>query len=228
MPYSLFLLFVIVYKSLLWVITLWAALHLRHSWGRFDALVSAFALSYIAAGLLYLIVPACGPAFALSGFRGSPSPMLLSCEPNAIPSMHFASALLLVLFAGPNRWMRVLSILFLFGTALGTVLAGEHYFIDWIVAIPMACFAEATVRRSFKEAIAYLAIAGMWMLLIRFVGVDLIAHPSILWVLAALTLLGGAGIVCRAWDLRVLRFELKKFKRTRYPTSRGPFRETGL
>ncbi len=199
-PYWLSVVFAIIYKSLLWVITTWGWLHLVKPSGNFRAVVIAFAGGYAAAGLLYLIVPACGPGYAMSHFRGygSFAPIRFEGEPNAMPSMDVASALILVLFAGPNRWLRTFSILFLIGTCFGTIL-GEHYFVDWIGAIPLACFAAALGRREKHNAAVYLAATLALLVSIRFAGPFMVLHPAILQTAALVMMVVGADAVARAW-----------------------------
>ena len=200
LPRWLWIVFAVIYKSLLWMITFWGWLHLKRPRGTFRALVAAFVTSYVIAGFLYLIVPACGPAYVpISIFQNKSFwPMLLQGEPNAMPSMHVASALMLVLFAGESRWLRAISILFLAGTACGTVL-GEHYFVDWAGAVPLACFAESLGRGEKRRAVTYLAITLAWLLLIRLAGPAMIRYPITLWIAVVAMLAIGVDAVNRAW-----------------------------
>ncbi len=181
LPHSLSVVLTAIYQGLLWMITLWAWIQLTKPWGNFRALVTAMITGYATAGFLYLIVPACGPAYFPASvlLSGSIKPELLHGYPNAMPSMHVASAFMLMLFAGPSRWLRVTSILFLIGTAFGTVL-GEHYFVDWAGAIAFACFAASVGLREKRRAAIYFAATLAWLFLIRFAGPVMIEYPVIL------------------------------------------------
>jgi hypothetical protein len=109
--------------------------------------------------------------------------------PNAIPSVHLATALLFVFFAGENRWLRGLAWIYAAGTVAAT-LAFEHYMIDLIVAVPFACFAALATRGRVRPALANLAVVVAWLLAIRFGTPVLIAHPLFLRALALATLVG--------------------------------------
>lgn len=200
LPHSLSMVFTATYQALLWVITIWGCLHLTQKWGNFRALVTAFITGYAVVGFLYLIVPACAPAYTpIETYRtGSIAPTLLHSYPNAMPSMHVASALILVLFAGPSRGLRAFSILFLIGTCFGTVL-GEHYFVDWAGSIPFACFAVAVGLREKRKAAIYLIVTLALLLLIRFAGPILVEHRWIFRLLVVAMLGIGVEAVYRAW-----------------------------
>lgn len=200
LPDWLWIAFALAYKSLLWMVTLWGFLHLTKPWGKFRALATAFVTSYAIVGFLYLIVPASGPAYTpVTTRHGMAAPILLGGQPNAMPSMHVASALILVLFAGTNRWLRAISILFLIGTAGGTVL-GEHYFVDWAGSIPFACFAVALGLGEKRKAAIYFSATIAWLLLIRFAGPLMVEHPAILQVTVLGIAVLGADAVIRAWS----------------------------
>jgi hypothetical protein len=192
--------FAITYKSLAWVMTIVALVHVAQPWGRYGALVRAFIVAWVAAPVLYLLVPACGPAYTLAHFRHSLDPMVFSGDPNAIPSMHFGSALLLLIFAGPSVRWRIGLALYLIGIAAGTVLAGEHYFIDWLPSIPLVFAAARLVSRDYPRAAANFAGVLGWLLLIRFAGPWLAAHPNALRGLAVITVLAGARALRAEWN----------------------------
>jgi hypothetical protein len=77
------------------------------------------------------------------------APVLVPLEgyPNAMPSLHVATAVLLVLFARRNRWLLSVSLFFLAATVAAT-LALEHNVIDLVVAVPFACFAMELLMAS--------------------------------------------------------------------------------
>jgi hypothetical protein len=198
-PYWLYAVVAVVYKSLPWSITFWAGMHLSRPWGEYGAMSRAFLNCYATTGPLFLILPACGPSYALQHFRGSTDPFVLADLPNAIPSMHICSAFLLLIFAGPTaRWQRIL-MLYLLGTAAGTILVGEHYFVDWLPAIPFAFFGAFAARRQYRRAALNLAVTLSLILMLRFAGPSLIAHPAVLWLLSAATACLGAHQLRIAW-----------------------------
>ena len=106
--------------------------------------------------------------------------------PNAIPSLHVSTALLLALFAGRSRILHCIAWVYVAGTVAAT-LAFEHYVIDLIVAVPFACFAACAAAGKFRQASLLLAVVLAWMLSIRFAAPVLLASPVILRILACST-----------------------------------------
>lgn len=103
--------------------------------------VYSFGLNLLAAPLLYLLIPICGPQFAFSSFPADPGPVTahliaLSAAPNAMPSVHTSTALLIVFFSRRWRAALVASIFYLGLIVLSTLASGQHYFIDLIAAVP--------------------------------------------------------------------------------------------
>ena len=97
--------------------------------------------------MLYNACPAAGPVYAFG--KGFPSneppaaqvvmqPVEMPHGPrNAMPSLHFACALLVWWNSRTWRWWgRALAWLFFALTALATLGLGEHYFVDLVVALP--------------------------------------------------------------------------------------------
>src|SRR2546427_1939208 len=127
----------VVYQSLVYVMIFWYGLWLIRKHGRSGKLLMAYAVTFLAGPCLYMIVPARGPRHAFGSIFpwGDPdvAPVLvrLSGWPNAIPSLHVATALLFVLFADENRVLRCFAWIYLAGTVAAT-LAFEHYLIDLI------------------------------------------------------------------------------------------------
>lgn len=105
----------------------------------------SFALLGISGVVFYQVCPAAGPIYRFSEafpftipVVGSPHPKLMPFSLlNATPSVHFAIALLLLLYS--KYCMRAVQIgagIFVLVTALATLGLGEHYFIDLIIAVP--------------------------------------------------------------------------------------------
>jgi len=161
--------------------------------GKPGKLLLAYLITFFAGPCLYLIVPACGPRHAFKSVfpMGDPNvgPTLVSLNywPNAIPSLHVATALLLVFFAGKSRLLRGIAWFYLGGTALAT-LAFEHYAIDLVVAVPFACFAALLAERQIRPALANLGLVLAWLLAIRFATPALAAYPLVLRILALATI----------------------------------------
>jgi hypothetical protein len=106
--------------------------------------------------------------------------------PNAFPSLHFSTALMLVLLAKSRFW-RVVAWVFLIGTGLATLTTGEHYVIDLVVAITFACFATAVACRRFGFALCHLGLVVGWAIAIRTAGSLLVLHPGWLRLFGAAT-----------------------------------------
>jgi hypothetical protein len=193
-----------VYQSLLGLMILWYGLLLCSKNGRARPFLIASILTFVAGPCLYLIVPARGPRHAFGGLfpYGDPvvSPVLIKLDgwPNAMPSLHVATALLFVFFAGRTLTLRAAAWAFLAGTVLST-LAFEHYVIDLVVAAPFACFVTWTAEGRFGRAAAGFALVLAWLLTIRFFSPALIGHPIPLRILAAATV-GMSGLYL--WDQR--------------------------
>lgn len=92
----------------------------------------------------YFLVPSCGPIYAFSGFPRFPEPLpvahtvVLVGAPNAMPSIHFSTALLIYWYSRHSRIGQVLGALFILLTVAATLGFGEHYLIDLVMAIPYA------------------------------------------------------------------------------------------
>jgi hypothetical protein len=121
-------------------------------------------------------------------------PIQLAGWPNAMPSLHFATAIIFVYFAGKSRILRWFAWIYLLGTGAAT-LAYEHYLIDLIVAVPYAYFAIRAAEGRFASAFRNLAVALAWMASIHFATPLMVAHAWVLRLLALAT----AG----AWSLNL-------------------------
>jgi hypothetical protein len=120
--------------------------------------------------------------------------------PNAFPSLHLATALLMVQFARGKFW-RGLSLVFLGATALATLTTGEHYVIDLVVAVPFACFAWAIAHRRGGAALVHLGVVAGWAIVIRLGAPWLVGYPYAVQALALLTVGAGARTVLKAWTV---------------------------
>jgi hypothetical protein len=181
-----------VYRSLLLAMALWYAVDLRHRKG--PSILWAYATEMFVGPCLYALLPACGPIYAFAGYphgavNASLRPLALSGDPNAIPSLHMATAFLLVIFARSWRW-RAGAIVFATATALATIANGEHYAIDLVVGLAFGCFAAAAAHRRFGLAAASLGTVVAWMTAIRWAAAAVLANPGALRFFAALTVAG--------------------------------------
>jgi hypothetical protein len=179
----------VVYQLLLPMMILWFLVtQYRNSRG---SVVLAYIAELVAGPVLYALLPACGPAYAFGAQWLHPpaveaSAIRLSGMPNAFPSLHVATALVLVFFARGKVWKAV-ALAFLAGTCLATLSTGEHYVIDLVSGLAFGCFAASVGRRKTRSALLFLGVALCWSLAIRFQSPFLIAHPGLLRGCAALT-----------------------------------------
>jgi hypothetical protein len=189
-----------VYCSLVPVMILWYAIHRRRQG---SPLLLAYAAEMVMGPCFYALLPACGPVYAWGAAWLRPAgvalvPIRLDAAPNAFPSLHFATALLLVLFAA-GRSRRILALLYAGVTALATLTTGEHYIIDLVAAVPFACAAADLARANLKLAAVHVAAVLAWLCAIRFATPAMAAHPYVLRTLALVTLAIGAQAVAGAW-----------------------------
>ena len=174
--------------------------------GRGGALVLAYVAELVTGPLLYAIVPGCGPAYAMGAnwMHAAPPPpvlMRLGGMPNAFPSLHVATALVLVLFA-PGKWSRTVAVAFFAFTVMATISTGEHYLIDLLPGLAFACYAAEMGLRRFRWALPHLAVAVLWCLIVRFKFGWLIVHPVMLRMMVALTIVAAVAAVVRHWRVQ--------------------------
>jgi hypothetical protein len=193
-----------IYELLTAFMIAWYGLHLGIRRGEPRKLLYAYLIVFSVGGCLYGIVPAMGPRYAFGTLfpMGHPSvaalPAQLDGNPNAMPSLHVATALLLVLFSGRNRWLLSIALLFLAGTVAAT-LAFEHYVVDLVVAVPFACFVVELAHGKAIPAVKYLVVVITWLGLIRLASPDLIRYPWALRFLTLFTVLLGIHAVALQW-----------------------------
>ena len=192
-----------LYTALLPMMLLSCAVGLHRRW-KGPSVLWAYLVELVIGPCLYALVPAIGPTCAF--FSPAKPPLSvpeitpLSGIPNAMPSLHVSTALLLLLFAQGRFW-KALSFTFLLCTGLATLVVREHYTIDLIVAVPFAFFVASAVHRRSLPAAAYLALMLAWLLSIRAETPILLTHPVTLRVAALLTIASG------------LRFRLRPLER---------------
>ena len=96
-------------------------------------------LAYLIGPLFYLLAPAYGPHVLVGGGL-----------PNCIPSLHMATALLIIVYRPKGGLIPAL--LFAVGTAFVTLATGHHYVIDLVVAVPFTGFVWAAIERRWIVA----------------------------------------------------------------------------
>jgi len=155
---------------------------------------AALILNLCGGFLLYFLLPACGPAYAFPALfpRYLPSwdgvhLLSFAAPPNAIPSVHTSTALLLLWFCGQRRYAYPLAALNLVGTLLATLASGEHYLIDLVVAVPFAAAVYQASGDQWKKAAIRLAATGAWMAALRWGSPWVTASPVLLGIACLLT-----------------------------------------
>lgn len=198
-----------VYQSLLPAMYGWFAVNLERTRGKPYRLLVAYVVLMLAGPLLFTIVPGRGPRHAFGTQFPNGSPVVpfelvkLHGWPNAMPSVHLATALLFVLYAGKNRILQGIAWTYLVLTILAT-LAFEHYLIDLIVAVPFACFAAKAAEGRFRASMLLLALVLAWLSAIRFAAPQLASEPYFLRVLAVSTIAVSVVVVRRPAEAPVL------------------------
>ncbi len=191
----------VVYELMVPMMVFWYLL--SRNWNRSGPLVFAYVAELVGGPILYAVLPACGPIYAL-GTTWLHSPVVrpnlvrLSGMPNAFPSLHLGTALLFVLFAEGKFW-RIVSVGFLLLTALATLTAGQHYVIDLVPGLAFGCFAAALGQRRKREAFGYFGVALSWSVAVRFGYGLLIAHPALVRSFVAITVAVVVHAVWRGW-----------------------------
>jgi len=151
--------------------------------------------------LLYHLCPASGPVYlirtafpyhpvAATAFAPVPAPMGPSPR-NAMPSLHVAWCLLaLANSLRRPRWLGIYSAAALLLTAVATVGLGEHYWIDLIVAVPLAGAVQLACsgwRRNLHGISMCSGIVLAWLIALRTGAALTIAEPPWSWILTAVT-----------------------------------------
>src|SRR5579862_8026338 len=193
-----------VYDSMNAAMVAWYGVHVVMRGGESRKLLYTYFILFLVGASLYGVVPAMGPRYAFSETfpmgnpQGSGHPAALAGYPNAMPSLHLATALALVLFHNRNRWLLSLSLAFLVGSIAAT-LAFEHYVIDLVVGVPFPCFAVELAYGRLVSSARYMGCVLVWLGLIRFASAGLVGHPWLLRFLAVFTVSLGVRAIFRRW-----------------------------
>jgi hypothetical protein len=154
--------------------------------------------------LLYIVVPATGPAFVFKGsFPMNPLPFHLlpklaleriavadDVPRNAIPSLHMAWVLLLYWNSRAlSASFRVLAGVYVALTVVATLGTGQHYLIDLVASMPFALLIQAivspekiaSVRLRVTVAGIGLALTLGWLMLVRYATKFMLVSPVIPW-----------------------------------------------
>ncbi len=181
----------VAYQAMIPMMVVWFLITSRY--GRRGSVVLSYAAELAIGPLLYAVVPGCGPLYAFNQQWLHPpavpaDTIRLNGLPNAFPSLHAATAIVLVFFA-PTRLGRAFSILFLAATCMATLSTGEHYIIDLIPGFAFGAFAAAVGFNRVRQAGGFLAVTCIWEFAVHFEYAFLINHPWLLRSCLALTLL---------------------------------------
>ena len=198
---------VVVYNLMVPMMICWFPL--TRGQNRRGALILAYATELVFAPMMYSLLPACGPVYAfgskwLSTVAAPAHLIRLSGMPNAFPSLHIATAIVLVVSARGKLW-RAIALVFLAATALATMATGEHYVIDLIPGLAFGSFAASVGLRRMRTALLYFGITLFWSLAVRFEYAVLVVHPVLLRSVAAATIAPVALAVHRAWRAEALK-----------------------
>jgi len=193
---------VVIYDSMIPMMICWFLVT------RYRSIRGSVVLAYVAelfAGpILYSVLPACGPIYAFRAQWLHPPVVTaitirLAGMPNAFPSLHFGTALVLVIFA-PGKLWRTVALAFLAATGLATLSTGEHYVIDLVSGAAFGCFAASVGNRKVNSATLFLGVVLLWSLTVRFESGFLILHPTLLQLFATLTIARAVLAVIREWS----------------------------
>lgn len=129
------------------------ALNIRYGYTEQYNILRVLIVPFGLAFVCYSIIPVSGPIYAfLSEYYPSNMPSTDTIEGgvkflgpvprNGMPSMHLTGALLIWLLTAnlPKKIYFVFATFFVIATALATIVLGEHYLLDLVVALPFAGF----------------------------------------------------------------------------------------
>jgi hypothetical protein len=107
------------------------------------AVLRTFVLNLFLAVPVYVLFPACGPAFAYASFPHLPPAFVahriaLGGPANCIPSVHTSTALLILWFVWRWKAARLLGAAYLCLIVVATLGSGQHYLFDLLCAVPYA------------------------------------------------------------------------------------------
>jgi len=161
---------------------------------------------------LYQICPAAGPLYRFPCFPDC-LPSLAALPPavaplrapamNAMPSLHVAWTLLCLYYLWPRGFlMRLLAGSVVALTAFATLVSGEHYVVDLVVALPLSvalrlAFCPDLRHRMVISALSF-AVVLTWVVPGRFGLLGSAPSPAALVSLAATIVLSALGILVAA------------------------------
>jgi hypothetical protein len=133
----------VVYGLLPMGVVLTLSAHILRRSASVSAMVWAFVINLLAAPLFYLLLPVCGPVFALPMFPLGPGHVVahmirIDAAPNGMPSVHMSPALLMVWFSRKSRAGLTASMVYLLLIVASTLASGQHYAVDLLAAFPYA------------------------------------------------------------------------------------------
>jgi hypothetical protein len=202
----LFLFFQFIYLIMPLLVTYIFGYQLRATNPTATPILRVCMVASIAGYIFYNLYPAVGPRFRFetlfpatypAAAMVSLSPSLLPFAPrNAMPSLHFAWALLIWWNSRPfESSARLPALVFLVLTFLSTLGLGEHYLIDLVVAVPFAIATQAScdptlplssAQRTRPIVIGF-ASTMVWLLLLRYCIPFFRLSPIISWIAVAAT-----------------------------------------
>ena len=161
-------------------------------------LLTCAALQLVGA-VVYRVVPAVGPRYVFDGFpytRPEIAPVLVAAPleyaRNAVPSVHFALALVLLRASRGAGWVFASSVGWTAAIGLATLGMGEHYLIDLVVAVPVAFGMEALwERRGFARPLLAAAVTLAWIGVVR---TAMIPSAATAWIAMIATIVLGAAL----------------------------------
>lgn len=112
----------------------------------FRRIVALFVVNVISGLPFYFLVPASGPRY-VPAFESGLHLINLTAAPNCLPSVHFATTLLIVYLCWQWKWARPLVVFHSVLTALACLGFGEHYLIDLVASFPYAVFVWWLVKK---------------------------------------------------------------------------------
>lgn len=187
-----------VYYALPFAVALLCAAELRRNVSEVSRLLYLFGCMSAVGFSLYAVCPATGPLYAFRDWFPLAHPHLSDlalgaalsvpgAPRNAIPSLHFSTALLVLWNTSHMRNAgRLAAGLFLAGTAFAILALGEHYLVDIVVAVPFSLVFQAAFTNNCHGNSTYkyramwigAGLVAVWLLMLRFWIQPLVAWPA--------------------------------------------------
>jgi PAP2 superfamily len=170
-------------------------------------LVASFMVGAVLSIPLYYALPAVGPNWFFHGFfpYHMPNAVSIVVRPamfndggadarNAMPSLHATWTILCLLALRHSPvWHRILGVTYVSVTLISTVGSGYHYFLDWIVALPLVLLIRSVtsdIRPLGVRGASFFvgsALLGAWIIVIRCADI-FVSFPTALDLLIALSI----------------------------------------